>query len=148
MPSYLTPAIAGLIGVAVMTFFLRRARFFHLPETQMVRAIGSYITKDADNALKPGAVIHTLAGIGFAYWYRYLLSTVPSFGDSLFNTVVAFGLIGLVHGLIVTLFLVIAVAQYHPVARFRKLDGGDMASHVIAHFAYGLTVGLVLAFLR
>ena len=58
------PLIAGIAGVVVMSFFLRRARFLHLPETEMIRAIGSAITKRVDNALLPGTIIHTAGGEG------------------------------------------------------------------------------------
>lgn len=138
------PLIAGLAGVMVMTFFLRRARYFHLPETEMIRAIGSSITRRADNALLPGTIIHTAGGVFFAYVYSFLLSTAPASGDSLMVYVVACTLMGLVHGLVVTLFLVITVSQYHPLEQFKKLEPGDMAAHVISHIAYGLTVGLCL----
>ncbi len=147
MPDFLVPAVAGLCGVAVMTFFLRRARFLHLPETQMVRAIGSYVTKRADNALLPGSIAHAAAGIVFAYIYRYLLTTVPDYGESVATPIVVCSIMGLVHGLIVTLFLVIAVAQYHPVKQFQRLDPSDMAAHVIAHLTYGATVGVLLVLL-
>ena len=141
----LVPGIAGLIGVAVMTFFLRRARFLHLPETQMIRAIGSMITKDYDKALLPGAIAHTTAGVLFAYGYFFFLKTAPDTGGSIFTIVVVCTMMGFVHGLMVTLFLVISVSQYHPREEFRKLEPGDMAAHVVAHIAYGATVGLMLA---
>ncbi len=141
------PLIAGLTGVVVMNFFLRRARFLHLPETQMIRAIGSSITRNADNALLPGTIIHTVGGIFFAYVYAFLLSTAPDTQGSLMVYVVACTLMGLVHGLVVTLFLVISVSQYHPLDQFKKLEPGDMAAHVISHIAYGLTVGLGLGIL-
>ena len=143
--SWLVPGIAGLIGVAVMTFFLRRARFLHLPETQMIRAIGSMITKDPKKALLPGTIIHTLGGVLFAYGYFLFLKTAPDAGGSIFIIVVVCTMMGFVHGLMVTLFLVISVAQYHPNERFRKLDPGDMAAHVIAHIAYGATIGWLMA---
>lgn len=141
------PLIAGILGVIVMTFFFRRARFFHLPETQMIRAIGSMVTKDYETALLPGTIIHTIGGIMFAYLYSFLLSTAPNTEGSVMVVVVVCTMMGVVHGLVVTLFLVISVAQYHPLERFRQLDPGDMAAHVISHIAYGLTVGTTLGFL-
>ena len=144
-PFSIVPAIAGLVGVLIMTIFLRRAKLFHLPETQMIRAIGSMITKNVDTALLPGTVIHVIGGIVFAYCYAILLSTAPQ-TDNKAVVVVVCVVIGFVHGLIVTLFLVISVSQYHPVERFRRLNPGDMAAHVIGHLSYGLTVGLILAF--
>ncbi|MCB1041971.1 MAG: hypothetical protein KDC35_03480 [Acidobacteria bacterium] len=141
------PLIAGIAGVVVMSFFLRRARFLHLPETEMIRAIGSAITKRVDNALLPGTIIHTAGGVLFAYVYSFLLSTAPDAAGSMMVIVVACTLMGLVHGLVVTLFLVITVAQYHPIDEFKKLEPGDMAAHVISHIAYGLTVGICLGVL-
>ena len=147
----LVPGIAGLVAVLVMTVVIRRARYLFLPETQMIRAIGSMVTKNVDTALWPGFFIHTAVGIAFAYFYSYLLHTIPeqllAGGKGTFTMMVACGLISLVQGIIVTLFLVIAVAQYHPVEQFRKLNPGDMASHVIGHFFYGITVGFLLGWL-
>ncbi|MDJ0841657.1 MAG: hypothetical protein QNK37_34440 [Acidobacteriota bacterium] len=144
----LVPGISGFLGVLVMTFFIRRARFFHLPETQMIRAIGSMITRDSANALWPGFVAHTIAGIIFAYVYWVFLETAPvETGFPHAVLVVVCTMMGFVHGLIVTLILVISVSQYHPLPEFRKLEPGDMAAHVIGHIAYGLTVGLGLAWL-
>lgn len=148
--TWLVPALAGFVAVLVMTVVLRRSRFFGLPETQMIRAIGSMITKDPKNALVPGFIAHTCFGVVFAYFYSYMLSTTPAGepGAVGFGLVVAVcTLMGAVHGLIVTLFLVIAVAQYHPVNEFRKLNGGDMAAHVIGHIVYGVVVGVMLAWL-
>ncbi len=147
---WLVPGIAGILGVLVMTLLLRRARFLRLPETQMIRAIGAMITKDASRALWPGFLVHLSAGIVFAYIYALFLSTAPTQGEGgmgLFLMVVVCTLMGFVHGLIVTLFLVISVAQYHPVESFRKLEPGDMAAHVIGHIGYGATVGFVLGWL-
>lgn len=149
--AWLIPAIAGCVAVAVMTLVLRRSRFFGLPETQMIRAIGSWITKDYKSSLKPGFAVHMIAGIGFAYFYSQLLATAPKMDTSaaigFWDIVVVCTLIGAVHGLLVTLFLVIAVAQYHPVERFQRLGPGDMAAHVIGHIVYGFTVGVLLAWL-
>lgn len=148
--SWFVPAIAGLVGALAMTASLRRSRFFGLPETQMIRAMGSFVTKDPKSALWPGFVLHLLGGMTFAYLYKLLLSTAPGVQPDaigFWNLVAVCTLMGGVHGLIVTLFLVIAVAQYHPVAEFRKLDGGDMAAHVIGHIVYGFVTGIMLAWL-
>ena len=147
---WFVPAIAGFAGVIVMTLALRRSRFFGLPETQMIRAMGSLITKDPKTALMPGFVIHASGGIFFAYFYSLILSTAPGVEPGAIGfwiVVIVCTLMGVVHGLIVTLFLVISVAQYHPVEEFRKLEAGDMAAHVIGHIVYGFTTGVMLAWL-
>ncbi len=143
----IVPFLAGLGGVIVMSFFLRRSRFLHLPETQMIRALGSIITKKKENALLPGAIAYTIGGIVFAYCYAFFLTTAPDAHGSIMLMVVVCTLIGFVHGLMVTLFLVISVAQYHPIKEFRRLQPEDMAAHVIAHVAYGATVGLLMGWL-
>lgn len=147
---WFVPALAGFAGVIVMTVFLRRSRFFSLPETQMIRAIGSMLTKDPKTALVPGFIVHMGFGIVFAYIYQLFLSTAPGMEPGAIRfwvLVIVCTMMGAVHGLIVTLFLVISVAQYHPVEEFRKLEAGDMAAHVIGHVVYGLTVGVMLAWL-
>ena len=144
--NFIMPGVAGIAGVLVMTVVMRRASVLHLPETQMIRAIGAIITKDADRALWPGFVVHLIAGTLIAYLYMMLLSTAPLPSDGnigAITLVVACTLMGLVHGVVVTLFLVISVAQYHPIEQFRRLNPGDMAAHVIGHLAYGAIVGLM-----
>lgn len=143
----IVPLVSGLVAGLVMTLFLRRARFFHLPETQMIRAIGSFVTKDFESARNPGFFIHVAASIVFAYAYAFILTTAPTAGKGPLVLIFACTLMGLVHGLVVTLFLVIAVAQYHPLEVFRKLGPEDKAAHVIAHIAYGATLGLGFAYL-
>lgn len=142
--SFIIPGLAGFFGVLVMTFFLRRARYLHLPESQMVRAVGSLVTRNYETSLVPGTTIHFGMGILFGYGYSILLSTVPMTGGNPLIVIALCSFMGLVHGLIVTLFLVIAVAENHPLERFKSLTPGDMTSHVISHLAYGATVGFFL----
>lgn len=143
---YIIPGLAGFMGTLVMTFVLRRARFLHLPETQMVRAIGSFITRDFNNALIPGTVVHLFMGTIFAYVYAALLDTIPMEQNHPFFVVISCTFIGLIHGIVVTLFLIIAVAQYHPLEQFRAFKPEDTAAHVLGHLAYGLVVGLILGY--
>ncbi|CAM2010687.1 hypothetical protein [Acanthopleuribacter pedis] len=145
--SFLIPGLAGFFGVLVMTFFLRRARYLHLPESQMVRAIGSLITRNYETSLLPGTLVHMAMGTLFGYGYSMLLSTAPISGTNPFIGIALCSFMGLVHGMIVTLFLVIAVAQNHPLERFKSLTPEDMMSHVIAHLAYGMTVGFMFVVL-
>jgi hypothetical protein len=143
---FIIPGFAGFLGTLAMTFVLRRARYLHLPETQMVRAIGSFVTRDYNNALVPGTVIHLFMGTIFAYLYAALLDTIPMEQNHPFFVVISCTFIGFVHGIVVTLFLIIAIAQYHPLEAFRKFQPEDTASHVIGHLVYGLVVGLIMGF--
>jgi len=147
----IVPAIAGLIGVIVMNIFLRAVKIFNVPESQMIRAIGSIVTKNADTAMVPGTILHAIGGLFFAYVYYVLIHFTPEISNEMEGGAVIFmficGLIGIVHGLLVTLFLVISVAQYHPLERYRSMEPSDMAAHVIAHGAYGATVGFMIGWL-
>ena len=145
--NFLIPGISGLVGALVMTLFLRRARYLGLPETQMIRAIGSFITKDIETALWPGFFAHLGAGIFWAYIYAFMLSYAPTEEGHVATVAVVCALMGLVQGLMVNLFLEIAVAQYHPVEEFRKIEPRDMAAHVVSHITYGATVGFLLGYL-
>ena len=133
--------LAGLIATAAMSGTLYAIHWRGLAEADMVRAIGSIITRKEENAMLPGLVLHFLSGIGFAFLYVIVWSALPTEG---FVHYVALGLLtGFAHGLIVSFVLVVLVAEHHPVPRFQKAGVGVAVAHLVAHVIFGLMVGLV-----
>lgn len=140
----LMPAIAGLAGSLVMMAVMKSPSYLHIPETRMVSAVGSYFTHDKKNAQVAGTAIHMAMGIIFAYGYMLLMSTAPGSVAGV-TSLIVYTIMGTIHGVVVALFLEIAVVQYHPMKEYRRLQPGELGSHVFAHVAYGFTLGAVMA---
>jgi hypothetical protein len=67
--------------------------------------------------------------------------------DRTLRLVVLGSMMGFVQGLVVSIGLVIVVAEHHPVERFRKAGVKVALIHLIAHVIFGAIVGLVSALL-
>lgn len=137
--------LAGAVGTTAMvlvTFAMRRLR---IADADMVGAIGSLLTRSERKARGLGFALHYAMGIFFAGLYVALiaLAPIPTRGAA----VMLAGFAGLVHGIWIGLFLTIAVAEHHPVEKFRR-SGIDVAiAHAAGHVFYGLGVGAVLAWI-
>lgn len=133
--------VSGVIATAAMTLFLSILTKTGLVHADMVRAIGSMVKKSMDNAFRTGIIIHFSWGIFFAICYTIILSTFNI--HSILNATVVGMLIGFVHGFSVSLLLVVAVAEYHPIEQFRNPGIAVAVAHFAAHLIYGTIVGLV-----
>lgn len=133
--------LAGLIATAAMSGALYAIHWRGLAEADMIRAVGSIITRKESNAMLPGFILHFLSGIGFAFLYVIVWSSLPLEG---FVHYVALGaLTGFAHGLVVSFVLVVLVAEHHPVPRFQEAGIDVALAHLAAHVVFGLLVGLV-----
>jgi len=136
--------IAGVTGTLFMSVVMY---FIHLrgwANADMIRAIGSMVTRRYENSVAPGLLLHLAAGCLFAILYIFVMR-----GASVNNPVhlIFVGLaLGTFHGAAM-IFILMALAEKHPVAQFRKANIDVAWSHVVGHMAYGLGVGLVVAFL-
>ncbi len=143
MLEILQTILAGIIATAAMCVALYIIQWRGLAEADMVRAIGSIITRNEQNAMPIGLVIQFVSGVGFAFLYIIVWSTLPI---AEFQHYVLLGLVtGFAHGLVVSFMLVVLVAEHHPVARFQNAGMGVAVAHLLAHVVYGLLVGLVAA---
>lgn len=134
--------LAGLLGTSSMTLFMWFITDFGLANSDMVRAIGSLYTKSVDDAFTPGLVIQYCFGLAFAFVYAAFVGLFSP--ETLFTYIVLTTMFSLLHGLVVSFSLVVIVAQYHPLERFRDAGSEVAVGHLVGHFVYGLTVGLVL----
>lgn len=140
--------LAGFIATAAMSGALYAIHWRGLAEADMIRAIGSIVTRKEENAMLPGLILHFLSGIVFAFLYVIVWSALP-IEDFVFVAYVSLGLFtGFAHGLVVSFVLVVLVAEHHPVPRFQQAGVEVAVAHLAAHVIFGLLVGLVAGSLR
>lgn len=134
---------AGIVGTAFMTavmWFIHRAGWAN---ADMIRALGSLITRHYEKSLAPGLALHFTAGCVFAIPY---LLIVRSVGTHSFLEIVAVCVaIGVFHGAAMSFVLMALVAENHPVEKFQTAGVEVAAAHVAGHVAYGIGVGIVAA---
>lgn len=144
----LSSIFIGIIATAGMSTFLWIITGFNIAQVDMVKAIGSLYTKDEKTAMLPGLLMHFTAGIVFCFGYLILFKIFP-IGDHSPLLFVALGsLLGIVHGVVVSLLLIIAVAEHHPLESFKKAGVAVAIFHFLAHLIYGLIIGLYYCLLQ
>ena len=135
--------LAGIAGTVLMNavmWFIHRSGWAN---ADMVRALGSLVTRKYENSLAPGLTMHFTAGCLFAIPYLLIVRTI---GTANFAEIVDIcGAIGLFHGASMSFVLMALVSQTHPVERFRTAGVEVAAAHVAGHLAYGIGVGIVAA---
>jgi len=141
--NFLTIAFAGFLGTTTMIAAMTFIHKMKWANADMVRAIGSMILGTYENSLYVGLLAHYTIGMSISFLYTLLISFAPIQTPG--STEIIAGLVGLVHGLMVGLILMVEAAEHHPIQRFRRAGLGVAVSHVIGHIIYGLTLGYVLA---
>jgi hypothetical protein len=141
---FLLVIVAGITGAVLMSlvmWFIHRRGWAN---ADMIRAIGSLVTRRYDNSLVPGLLLHLTAGIVFAIPYLFIIrgSEITHW----FHVVAIGTTVGTFHGAAM-IFVLMALAEKHPVPQFRKANVDVAWAHVAGHMAYGAGVGLVAAFL-
>ena len=141
MGIYMLTLAAGVIATGLMTAVLYSIHWRGFANADMLRALGSILTRTEAKALLPGTLLHFLFGIVFAFIYVGFWSALPI---AALWTYLAMGVIfGLGHGLVVSFALVILVAEHHPLQRFQQAGMGVAIAHLLGHVAYGFVVGLL-----
>ena len=138
MQGIFVPLLAGLLGTAVMTLLLMLPHWMGLPRVDLIRAVGSYVTKNRETAFGPGMAINFVVGIlfGYAYYWGYRFTGVP--------LTPLFGMAGgVVHGALVMLFAVVAILEHHPDKRYQQRGPMTAFAQLLGHIVYGLVVGTV-----
>lgn len=133
--------ISGLVATGIMCLFLEIITKSKIANADMIRAIGSLFTKKIENSFKPGLFVQFSFGIFFSFIYFAVLGFfVPS--TLLYGMTVGF-VMGFFHGMVVSMALVVSVAENHPLEKFREAGFEIAAAHVGGHIIYGLTVGII-----
>jgi hypothetical protein len=136
-----TAILGGLLGTGGMTLVLYAFDRAGLANGDMVRAVGTLITKNYENSILPGLVIHFLSGILFSIIYTII---IDAFNPNSIEQSIAYGIAaGVFHGAVVALMLVVA-AEHHPIEKFQKATFSVAALHWGAHIVFGFIVGLIV----
>jgi len=134
--------LAGGAGALVMVLVLWIFTISKLANAKMVLAVGSLITRRYERAIMVGSVIHAFLGVFFGECYAFVLMGInhPGIGP---NLIMGAG-IGMFHGLIMSMVLVVSVAESHPLEEFQERGYAIALSHWVAHVFYGATVGAII----
>jgi hypothetical protein len=143
VPEVLQVLAAGVVGAILMSIVMGLIHRSELANADMIRALGSLLTRSLHNAFPIGLLIHLAAGALFAIPYTYILRA--SGIEAAFPLIVVGAAIGLFHGAAMSFVLLAVVAERHPLDEFRKAGFEVAAAHVAGHLAYGLGVGLAWA---
>ena len=129
----------GTIGMTLVMWLITRSGIAH---ADMIRAIGSIFTRSYDDSVTPGFIVHFGVGIIISFFYVIIISILGP--ESIIKTMGAGAMIGLFHGVVFSFLLVVAVAEHHPLERFRTAGSEVAVAHLAGHIVYGLLVGIVV----
>lgn len=136
--------IAGITGTLFMSLVMYFVHAKGWANADMIRAIGSLVTRRYENSIIPGLLLHLTAGCIFAIPYIYVMSQTGM--DHPLHLISVGLALGTFHGAAM-IFILMALAEKHPIAQFRKASVDVAWSHVLGHMAYGTGVGVVVALL-
>ena len=141
----LTGVVAGLIGAVIMNLFLRWVSASFDEPVNMVKALGSFITRSLENAVLVGTVFHLTFGAIFGTLYSALLHSMQANGlpVALFT---GFGF-GFVHGLFNSYLMMFVMGESHPIEKYRRSTFSIGVLYLIAHVIYGGVVGVLIGLL-
>lgn len=142
--SILATIVAGAAGTALMTMVMTLIHFTGWARANMIRALGSFVTKSHKNSIVLGLLMHFGSGIVFAFPYAFVLSglDLPTMGSMLRVGAI----IGFVHGFVMSFVLVAMVAEKHPLEEFREVGFEVAVAHILGHVVYGVGVGALVSY--
>ncbi|NIP31749.1 MAG: hypothetical protein GTO02_11500 [Candidatus Dadabacteria bacterium] len=138
--------LSGALATLGMTIFMDQISRRGIANANMVQAIGSIFSKKLDEGYQFGLFIHFLAGIIIGFIYFYLISLFSP--NNIYGFVGVGVLIGLFHGFAFSFMLVIAVAEHHPLEKYRSAGFEVALAHFAGHLIYGLIIGFLAGFLK
>ncbi len=132
--------LVGIVATACMSLCLYLIHWSGFANGDMVRALGSLVTRHDENSLPIGWLIHFSAGAFFSVIYAQAL-VMTGFSGSTLGVLICV-VFALFHGSVVSLLLVVIIAEHHPLERFREAGLPVAITHIAAHVVYGLVLGL------
>jgi len=142
MSTFLITVLAGLIATSGMSILMWAITRSGVADADMIRAIGTIFTRSERSTFTVGLVTHYIVGVIIAFAYVALISVI---GYSSVAGAIGLGfLISVAHGVAFGFVLVIAVAEHHPMERFRKAGMEVAVAHFAGHVVYGLLIGIVV----
>lgn len=131
---------AACLAVTLMTFVMKIFNYLKIAEADMIRALGSLITKKVENSFFLGLFIQVMMGTFFALIYGFLFQLLP---EKFFLNIPAIGAgFGLFHGGVVSWAIASIISDYHPVKRFQEAQLEEVIAHTVGHVIFGLTIGI------
>ena len=135
----LVPAVAGLLGTVAYLIFQLLPRQLGIARVDLVRAMGTFVTKNRDTAFVPGLAISFVLGIVMAYVYYAFISYIrgipPNWLSGLFY--------GLVQGAVFMLYTVVVVLEHHPDKNYQRRGPMTGLMQLAANGIFGLVVGAI-----
>ena len=142
----LQTVLAGAFGTVFMSLIMTLVHRAGWSNGDMVRAVGSLATRSLEGSVRAGLLIHLISGVLFAIPYTILLGLfAPDFGGS---AVLIGCVLGLLHGIIVSLLIIAVFSDRHPVAQFRGAGVEIAAAHIFGHVGYGFGVAVAYSMLQ
>ena len=133
----------GIVGTFLMTGFLLLPRWMGWGKIDVVRAVGSLMTRRRERIFRLGLLLHVAMGILFAFLYAGFLnlSHLP------FNAMTGL-LLGSLHGVIIMLLVCVMIMEHHPIAGYHEKGLGTGLSQLFAHMLYGATLGWIVSIMQ
>lgn len=141
----LMPVVAGFVATAGMTLVLWTINRSGWTNADMVRALGSLVTRSYEKASGVGVLVHFAGGVVFAAVYLHILSVLGL--SSLPGEIFVGGFLGFGQGFIVG-WAIIRFAFRHPVEQFQRADYQVAIAHCLGHVVYGMLVGAMFGVMR
>lgn len=142
MPTILLVAVAGILASLAMASFMYSIHFLGASNGDMIRVLGSYKTRTYERSFGPGMILYLAGGVFFAFLYYFIWQQLGLDGPK--GILISGALMGLVHGFIVSFWLVVLVAEHHPLERFRKIGFGVALTYIVGHVIYGSILAFLL----
>ncbi len=134
--------VAGLAGAAAMDGIMILITRSGFTEARMTTALGGMFTRSLETARVVGWFIHGVSGVLFAMIYTLLFM---AFGLEAALACLAAGVgLSFLHGIVISIMLVMVVSEHHPIERFRNAGIQVGVAHLAGHLAYGFVVGLIV----
>lgn len=142
MLTVLNTIVAGLVATLGMSTVMYGIHATGITNADMVRAIGSLLTKNKRKAMSAGFVTHIISGIMFAFPYAIIISAFPE--SDVLAPVSLGALLGLFHGFVFSFVMIAMVAENHPLEEYKKAGVSVAIAHIAGHVVYGIIVGLMV----
>jgi uncharacterized membrane protein YagU involved in acid resistance len=136
---------AGFVGTILMSMTMGLIHRTGWANADMIRAVGSLVSRRMEGAFAAGVGLHLAAGLVFAFPYTFILGRLAQAGPLM--TLGLGALMGAAHGVVMAIALVTVGSAHHPVTRFRDAGFEVGLAHVVGHVAYGVGVALCVSVL-